>query len=303
MANDFITPSIISRLGLATLYNNTVLGNLVWRDFDGDFTGRQGDTISIRKPAVFTAEEFNRSNGVTIQNVDEDSTTVALNKIANVSVAVTDEEMTLEVDDFQNRILAPAMEAIVQKIDGELAEALIDAAEGTGGGGTATLGNGETASDVLIEARSILSRNKLPTADRFAVLSPEGTGVALGDDLFVQADKSGSTDGLREGSIGRVFGIDSYESQVFGLGAGDKGVADGVAFHRSAVTLAVRPLEAPRGLPATQVAVENYKGLSLRTTYAYNHDKKQDEVSCDVLYGIATTRPSGAVQLNLGQGS
>lgn len=301
MPNDFITPSLIARRGLATLYNTTVLGNLVWRDFDPDFTGKQGDTVTIRKPAVFTAEEFNRSAGVTIQAADEDSTTVALNKIANVSFAVTDEEMTLEVEDFENQLLVPAMEAIVQKVDGDLAEALIDAAEGSGGGGTATMNS--VASDAVIEARTALGRNKLPTSDRHAVLSPEGAGVALADDLFVEADKSGATDALREGSIGRVFGFDTYESQVFGLGAGDKGVADGVAFHRSAVTLAVRPLDVPRGLPSDKVAVENYKGLSLRTTYSYNSSKKQDEVSCDLLYGIASTRPSGAVQLSFGQGS
>lgn len=301
MPNDFITPSVIARRGLATLYNTTVLGNLVWRDFDPDFTGKQGDTVTIRKPAVFTAEEFNRSAGVTIQAADEDSTTVALNKIANVSFAVTDEEMTLEVEDFENQLLVPAMEAIVQKVDGDLAEALIDAAEGAGGGGTATMNS--VASDAVIEARTALGRNKLPTSDRHAVLSPEGAGVALADDLFVEADKSGATDALREGSIGRVFGFDTYESQVFGLGSGDKGVADGVAFHRSAVTLAVRPLDVPRGLPSDKVAVENYKGLSLRTTYSYNSSKKQDEVSCDLLYGIASTRPSGAVQLSFGQGS
>ena len=301
MANDFITPSVIARRGLATLYNTTVLGNLVWRDFDPDFTGKQGDTVTIRKPATFTAEEFNRSSGVTIQNADEDSTTVQLSKIANVSFAVTDEEMTLEVEDFENQLLVPAMEAIVQKVDGDLAEALIDAAETSGGGGTSTMSS--VASDAIVGARTKLGRNKLPSTDRHAVLSPEGAGVALADTLFVQADKSGATDGLREGSIGRVFGFDTYESQVFGYGSGDKGQADGVAFHRSAVTLAVRPLDVPRGLPTDKVAVENYKGLSLRTTYSYNSSKKQDEVSCDLLYGIATTRKEGAVQLSFGQGS
>lgn len=301
MANTFITPSVIARRGLATLYNNTVLSNLVWRDFDPDFTGKQGDTVTIRKPAVFSAESFNRSSGVTLQDATESSTTVVLNTIGNVSFAVTDEDMTLEVEDFENQLLVPAMEALIQKIDGELAEALIDAAETAGGGGTATMSS--VASDAIVGARTKLGRGKLPTTDRHAVLSPEGAGVALADTLFVQADKSGATDGLREGSIGRVFGFDTYESQVFGLGSGDKGVADGVAFHRSAVTLAVRPLDVPRGLPADKVAVENYKGLSLRTTYSYNSTKKQDEVSCDILYGIATTRKEGAVQLSFGQGS
>jgi hypothetical protein len=302
MANTLITPTMIARTALATLYNTTVLAPLVWRDYDPDFTGKQGDTVTVRKPATFTAEEFNSSTGITLQDATETSDTVVLNKIANVSFAVTDKELTLSIEDFAAQLLNPAAEAIVQKIDGDLAEALVDAAEGVGGGGTVTKGTG-VASTALIEARKTLNRNKLPTNDRFTVLSPEAAAIALQDPLFVQADRSGSTDALREASIGRVFGMDSYESQVFGYGANDKGQADGVAFQRSAVILATRPLATPRGIAANQVAVESYKGLTLRTIYAYNNTYKRDEVSIDLLYGTKAIRPVGAVQLNFGEGS
>src|SRR3954453_22390489 len=63
-ANDLITPSVIARLGLATLYNNFVLAGLVWRDFDPEFRAKVGDTITIRKPAVFTARNFVRATGI-----------------------------------------------------------------------------------------------------------------------------------------------------------------------------------------------------------------------------------------------
>lgn len=292
MANTFITPSVIASRGLATLYNSTVLGNLVWRDFDPDFTGKQGDTVTIRKPAIFTAEEFDRDSGVEYQDATEDSTDVSLDTVANVSFEVTDEQMTLDISDFENQLLVPAMEAIVQKVDGDLAAALLAAAQAESQVSTLS----SVASDAVIGARTILSDNKFPTSDRYAVFSPAGTGVALSDELFVQANKSGSTDALREANLGRVFGIDTYESQVFTNGGG-------IAFHKSAVTLAVRPLGAPRGLPSNQVAVESYKGLSLRTTYAYDHSRKSDLVSCDLLYGIADTRPEGAVEVDLGAGS
>lgn len=300
MANTFITPTVISRVGLATLYNTMVLANLVWRDFDADFSGKQGDTVTVRKPAVFDAEEFDRSQGITLQDASEDSVDIKLDTIANVSFPVTDEQMTLEISNFQAQLLTPAMEAIAQKMDGDLADELVAAAVAAG---QLAAASEEVANSAFRAARAILSRNRLPTLDRYAVLSPEAISAALGDDLLISAQRAGTTDALREANIGRLLGFDTYESQVLGEGPGDKGAADGVAFHRSAVTMAVRPLDAPKGLSPSQVDVSNYKGVSLRTVYAYNNTYKQDEVSVDVLYGIETTRENAAVEIDLGQGS
>lgn len=302
MANTFITPTLIAKRALATLYNTIVLAELVWRDFDADFTNAQGDTVTVRKPAVFTAEEYNQSTGVTVQDATEGSTSITLDKIANVSFLVTDKQMALNIEDFQGQLLTPAAEAIAQKIDGDIAEALVDAAEGAGGGGTVSMGLGK-GNDVFRYARRNLTRNKLPASERYSVLSPEGATVALGDDLLIAADKSGSTDALREAILGRLLGLETYESQVFGVGPGDRGQADGIAFHRSAVVLAVRQLGTPKGVADGQATVQNYKSISLRTVYEYNLKFKQDEVSVDVLYGVKATRPEGAVQLDMGQGS
>jgi hypothetical protein len=260
--NALITPSLIARVGLATLYNTTVLAGLVWRDFDESFTGKQGDTITIRKPAVFAAQDFNRATGIVLQSINEGSIPLKLDHLADVSFPVTAEELTLNIDDFSARLLTPAMEAIVQKVDVAIGEAAVDAAKGPGGGGTAVMD--AKANDVMIEAREKLTTNKLPATGRFAVLSPAGTSVALKDPLFVEADTSGSTDALREAS---------------------------------------RALQAPMGVSASQVAIESYKGLTLRVVYSYDQKYKQDVISVDFLYGIAATRPEGAVALDMGQGS
>lgn len=301
MANTFITPSLIASSALATLYNTIVLAGLVSRDYDGNFTGKQGDTITVRKPAVFVAEEFDREEGIKLQDAKEGSIPVELDTIAEVSFGVTDEQMTLNIVDFESQLMAPAMEAIAQKVDADLAENIVSSARGEGGAGTAEM---ETvANSTFREARLKLTRNKLPSANRVAVLSPEGISECLGDPLLIQAQQAGSTDALREAVIGRILGFDTYETQVFGHGEGERGEADGVAFHKSSVVLAVRPLQSPRGVAPNQVSMSNYKGLSLRVVYAYNHNKKQDEVSVDMLYGIAKTRPEGAVEMDFGQGS
>jgi hypothetical protein len=190
-------------------------------------------------------------------------------------------------------------------VDGLIAEQIVDAAETAGGGGTVNaLGN--SAGDKVqayIDARKTLGRNKLPLTERYSVLSPEGAAVMLGDDLVLQANTSGSTAALRQGDIGRLIGFDIFESQVFGLGPNDKGQADGVAFHRSAVAFVSRTLETPMGVAPSQVSIQNYKGLGLRVVRAYDVNKKQDVISIDALVGTSTIRKEAAVQLNFGQGS
>jgi hypothetical protein len=304
VANTFLTPTVIARQALATLYNTIVLAQLVWRDFDNEFQ-KIGRTVNVRKPAVFESEVFDRSKGTKAQNIDETEVPIELDTIRNVTVAVTDEEMTLDILDFNTQVLAGMMEAIAQDLDGDLAESLVEAAREAGQ--VATITNNQeghlAANTAYNKAREILTRNKFPRSNRTAGISPEGTSAVLSDKLLVAANESGDTDALREAEIGKIYGIDSYETQEFGDGRGDKGEADGVAFHQSAVVLACRPLVEPKGVASSQVAVESFKSLSLRTVYQYNGEKKQDEVSVDTLYGIAVTRENGAVELDFGQGS
>mgnify|MGYP007100102798 FL=1 len=301
MANTLITPTVIAKTALATLYNATVFVPLVWRDFDADYEGAQRDTVTIRKPATFTANDF--TSTITVQDATETSTSVTLDTISDVSFAVTAKELSLNLEAFEERLVAPAMEALAQKVDGELAEALVDAAETSGGGGSVTWSS-STASTVFtgeLGAVSKLGRNKIPVSDRHAVFSPEGAGVCLKDSLFVEADKSGSTDALRDASLGRVFGFETYMSQALGSTNNDAGQADGIAFHRHAVALVTRPLAAPLG--AEQAAIAEYKGLGLRVVKSYDISTKKDIVSVDLLYGIDTLRKEAAVQLSFGIGS
>lgn len=302
MANTFITPTVVARRALATLYNSTVFLPLVWRDYNEEFQAKVGDAVTIRKPATFTAAEF--SSTISVQNATESSTTVTLDKYPDVSFQVTSREATLEVEEFSSRLIQPAAEALAQYVDADIAESLVDAAEGGSGGGTSTWSS-STPSTVFtgeLGARAKLGRAKLPTSDRHAVFSPEGAGKCLQEALFVQANTSGSTDALRQGSIGRVFGFDTYESQQLGdSGNDDSSVADGVAFHRQAVAVVTRPLEQPRG--TANSAVESYKGLTIRVVTDYDINTKADITSLDFLYGIDALRPEAAIQLSLGIGS
>lgn len=371
MANRFLTMKEIAAEALATLYNTTIWAPLVYRGYDQEFVRKPGEVFTVRKPAVFQALDFDRGAGITVQDAVESSFDVRMGPIRDVSFAVTSEDLALKIADFRQRLLVPAMEAMVQRVDGDIAAAVLAAATGggdpksgltieadddtvtlaahgfrngdpivfptlTGGtgltagtkyfvrdatensfkvaatlggaainvtadatagtvadapGGTVTIDASQGASTATINARTVLTKNLAPQSGRLAVLSPDGSGKLLKDPLMRDADKRGDTDGLIDAAIGRKFGVDHYESQVY------SGLASNVAFHRDAVALVSGRLEEP--LEAKGAAIESYKGLALRVVKDYDITKKQDVISVDFMYGIKAIRPSWAVKVDL----
>jgi hypothetical protein len=293
MANTLLTSDIIARAALANLYETTVMAPLVHRDYSPEFGRKVGDTITVRKPTTFTAEEYVRADGITIQTATETSVPVVLNHFADVSFAVTSEELTLELQDFNDQLLNPAMEAISQKIDRDILS-LRDDITAEVGGITGELAGDPTA---LVAAGRVLTQANVPFTERRAVTGPIIAAEWLKDDLLHRADKSGTTAGLRDASIGRLFGFDTYQTQNINTTMeSDEGEEVGVAFHRTAFALVTVPLALPRG--AANASIANYKGFALRVVIAYDNDAKQDVVSIDTLYGTKTLDANRAVLIS-----
>lgn len=297
-ANDFITPDIIARLAYANLYAQTVMAQLVYRDFDSDFAGAVGDTITVRKPAVFQANSYNRAAGITVQDATENSFTVTLDTLLDVSFAVTAEQLTLDIAAFNEQLIVPATKALMEAIDAKLLSLRSDITQEVGYGTTEAWSDPRS----LIDARTVLTKNKVPSTDRYAVTGPTTAGEWLKDQLFINADQRGDTDGLREASIGRKFGFDTYESQNVGepkaAGAqvtGDPTTEENLAFHRSAFALVARTLALPKGKGPDAAAVFGDEGFGVRVVFDYDINKKQDVCSLDVLVGAKTLDANRAV--------
>jgi P22 coat protein - gene protein 5 len=302
----FITPSVIAKSALATLYNTTVLLPLVNRDYQPDFEGKQGETITVKTPATFVVKEFDQETGIELQDPTEGSFPVTLSDLPDVSFPITAKELTLELENFEEQLLNPAMEAHSQWVDEQLAEQLVIAAEANTDGMGVVHAKGTSAGERLkafSAARRILTRRKLPFMERVYAVSPEAAEVVTEDPTLLQANTSGDTEALREGKTGRLSGFNGYESQAFGFGAGKRGQADGVAFHRSAVAAITRTLVKPLGVADSQVSTASYKGLGLRVVRDYDIKFKQDVISIDALFGTQTIRKEAAVELDFGQGS
>ena len=293
MANTLLTPTIIGRQALANLYENNLMAGLVYRDYEQEFVGQIGDTVTIRKPPRFVATEYVRAQGIQIQDATESGIPVVLNHFADVSFAVTSEQMTLTITDFNMQFLSPAMEALVQKIDADLLTLRNDVVREIGQVSGETWGNPRS----LIAAGRVLNQQKVPMSTRYAVVGPVTAAEWLKDDLLNRNDARGDTEGRREASIGnRLFGFDPYMTNHITVPAqttGNSTTEVGVAFHRTAFALVTRPLTLPNG--AAQAAYVNYGGFGLRIVYDYSMDLKSDVVSIDCLYGVKTIDADRAV--------
>jgi len=292
MANTLLTPSVIAKAALGTLYSTTVMAQLVHRDYESEFVPKVGTTVTIRKPATFTAEEFTSS--ITVQNATETSVALVLNHHRDVSFQVTSADLTLRIQDFAAQFMNPAMEAMAQAIDQDVLTLRDDLTQEVGTKGAATSGiSGTNKWDwdnprVTIDADRVLNARNVPPSQRSVVVGPTTKARWLGDDLMSRVDQRGDTDGLRDASLGsKVYGFSPYMTQNI-TGTDEQSVA----FHKTAFALVMRPLELPPG--ASEAATATYKGFSLRVVKDYNITTKVSVISIDALYGVKCLDPNRA---------
>ena len=208
MANTLITLQTIARQALPQLIENLVFPNLCYRDFSEDFHDL-GDSVKVRKPSVFTAQEFNQDSGVDYQDFNEEGIDVTLDHIATVDARASAVESATGIDDLNRAFIQPAAAALAEKInaDGLMLYADIPYCCGTAGVTPGALSD-------IAAARRVLNLNRVPVSGRVAVWDTEADAQFTQLPALVNAEKSGSCAALREGAIGRVYGMDNYMSQA-----------------------------------------------------------------------------------------
>lgn len=208
MANTFITADLIARESLPILKNNTVMPNLVYTDYSADYK-EQGDTIQVRKPAVFTAIEFDGDVTGEEQTVTETKVDVKLDTIATIDVDVTSKELTLNIEDFNMQIVEPAMVALSEKIDQDLTGLYEDIPYFYGVSGTTP----DELAD-MAGVRKVLMNNKTPNDGNIRLVVDENAEAEfLALDALVNVDKAGTAAALRDASLGRVYKMSIYMDQ------------------------------------------------------------------------------------------
>ena len=208
MSNEFLSIKNIARQALPRLIENLVFPNLIYKDYSNEYEVGKGATIQVRKPVILTATEFNAGSGVSAQDVKEESVDVTLDKLATVDVEFGAIARATSVDDLNRLFIEPAATALAEKINSDGLELYKDIPYNVG-----TAGTTPTTLAIFADAAKALDIAKVPTAMRRGVWDPTAMAAfrQIGD--IVNAEKSGTTEALRAGSIGNIFGIDNYMAQ------------------------------------------------------------------------------------------
>ena len=168
MPNNFLEVKNIARQTLPRLVNNLVFPNLVHRDFSNEFVPGLGTKIQVKKPVKLIAEEFNESQGVKPQGIDEESVEVKLDKLATVDVEFSAIQRATNVDDLNRLFLEPAAVALAEKINNDGLDLYKFIPTAVGKAGT-------TPSELtdLANVRKQLNKQLVPVAGRVGVWDTE----------------------------------------------------------------------------------------------------------------------------------
>lgn len=208
MPNTFITVQDIADQAALRLRENEVMSRLVSRDYDEKIADK-GDTVQIKVPNVFDAKDFDQTGTIVAQSIVEGKRLLTLDKIKDVSVTLSSKEKTLNINNFTEQVVNPAIEALARKVDQDLMSMYKFVPYHTGTSGTTP-----STLEAFAQANKILNANKCPVnTDKVGVWDEEADAKFCTLDALVNAEKSGSTETLKMGSIGKVFRIQNYMDQ------------------------------------------------------------------------------------------
>ena len=256
-----LTSAPISRLAVALLRRQLVLAGTVLRVPGGEYAGPSGGTVTVRVPVPRQARVQTAGNQITYDPVDEVSLDVVVKHLYN-ACHVTDEDLTLSLENFGQQVLAPAVAAVAEGAEDELVT-VMNALTADGTIEWAATSSSDADKATVLAIRQRLTESGCPAGNRYVAVAPDIATRLLSIDSFVEADKRGSTTALSQAIIGQVYGLTFVESA---------GITDGtaIAYHQSGFALASLSPVAPGGGADSTTAQDG--GLSVRHLLAFDVD-------------------------------
>ena len=196
---------------LPILKNQLRLPALVDNQYDASRVNSvEGSTISVKRPVIFSAKDF--VSTIEIQEINRRLVDIKLNTFKDVSFDLTVEDVTFIMTNNKKRteeLLKPAFAAIADATDEEIAKLWMTQIP-------FFIGDPSKAADIstVINARKSLVDRKVPKLDRKALFSTSAYAQLLNQEGFRDLDKVGSTEALKEASLGKKFGLDMYETDT-----------------------------------------------------------------------------------------
>ena len=210
MANNILTITQITREALRVLHQKcNFIGN-VNRQYDSQFAqdgAKIGTTLNIRMPPKYSVR-----TGATYSGQDhvERSTPLTVSSQYGVDISFTTAELTMDLNEFSDNILDPAMAQLAAKIEGD---ALAVAYKRVFNYTNATT-NGLITYKRFQQNGKFMTNELAPKSQRSAILTPDSV-VEFNDavkGLFQSSENIRRQ--YREGEMGRTGGFTVYENTL-----------------------------------------------------------------------------------------
>jgi hypothetical protein len=119
MANTLLTPTAVTREALRILHQKLNFVGTVLRQYDSSFAksgAKIGDSLKIRLPNQYTVRS---GASLSTQDIAETSVTLQVATQKGVDTTFTSDDLTMDLDDFSERILEPAMSVLAANIESD----------------------------------------------------------------------------------------------------------------------------------------------------------------------------------------
>jgi len=289
---DVAIPAFWSSTALGALKANTVMAQLVRRDFDA-VVASVGDTVNVTRRGVVSVNDKAANGTVTLQTPTASKIPIVLDQHKEVSFLVEDVASAKAIDDAVNYVEDAAI-AIAEGVDLALL-AMFDDCGAEVGDHSAVMSSG-----ITVQTRVALNQMKCPQAGRYMVLGPNAEGAILLEEKFTSSDFGGDVSkvAIITANLGHKYGFDWFMDQQVVVDNTDD--MHCLAFHRDAFVLVTRLLELPgAGTGAVGSAVSE-DGVAMRAIRAYNPTYLGTQMTVDMLYGVKPLRAdTHAVQVSV----
>ncbi len=167
MANSLLTIDMITRKALEILENNLVITRTVNRQYDDSFAvegAKIGSTLRIRLPDRALVTD---GAALQVQDDNEQFTTLTVSSQKHIGVNFTSAELTMQLDDFAERVLKPRISQLASSIDADVANSYKSVFQSVG-----TPGTTPATSLVLLQAQQKLNESAAVMSPRYATVNP-----------------------------------------------------------------------------------------------------------------------------------
>jgi len=281
-------PEIWSDEIIAAYKKNLVMANLVSKM---SFKGKKGDTLNIPKPTRGAAHAKTSLAQVTLQAATESNVPVLINKHYEYSTMIEDITEAQALASLRQFYTSDAGYALATQVDTDILQLAraVQSGDGTiaydkavigSDGSTLYVGSNEDAiSDQGIrKVIQTLDDADVPMDGRCLVLPPVARNVMMGLARFTEqafTGDVGSSNTIRNGQIGDVYGVKVYVSSNCETATGAARI--GLMFHKDAFVL-----------------VEQ---LGMRSQTQYKQEFLANLFTSDMLYGVKNLRAEAAVAI------